>query len=241
MADTLPATCTATVTRDAVSPASFSILRTATSPVTWAVVPARKGSKGCPNKALRPFQGCSLLELAVRDAADLCPGRVILTTDYSLSELPDRLWWAWHRRPDDLCHDDTPMSDVLLWVAHQRKMRPEDWILLLQPSSFHPERVALARLLTEQDAGMTGMAYPDRWHPYYAVDVTHGLPQRRQGLPTVYRPDGLVYRVRVDALSEVEPFTGPLMPVDGTVMVDTEADWRELVRRHGRPQDRDVQ
>ena len=241
MADTLVAHYTATVTPGTASPVSFSTPTPALLTGIWVVIPARRGSRGCPGKALRSFRGKTLLEWAVRAAEALVPpNRIVVTTDYEPQDLPPAVLPYWHRRPDDLCLDDVPMADVLRWASMRKLMPPTDHVILLQPSSWHPDRAAIARLVVEQDAALTGARYPDRWHPYYAIEVTHGLPHARQGLPEVHRPDGLVYYVRVDMLDEVEPFIGPVVPVEGTHVIDTEDDWRELVRAYGHPQDRDV-
>lgn len=192
------------------------------------MIPLRKGSQGCPGKSLRPFNGATLLEYAVRDALALTE-RVIVTTDYRVEELPEVARPYYAARPDHLCNADTPMTLVLKHVS--QPMYVTDTILLLQPNCYHPERVRLAkRVLSERSAG-TSVRYPDFWHPAYAIGGK--LPKNRQGLEPAYRPDGLVYRVPVAHMMMIHPFSGSYIPTEGTVNVDTEQDWLRLCEQYG--------
>jgi CMP-N-acetylneuraminic acid synthetase len=192
------------------------------------VIPLRKGSKGCPHKAIRPFAGSTLLEFAIRDALALDPARVVVTTDYDVGELPLAAQSHYEHRPAHLCKDDSPMSLVLKYVA--RAMHPSDILLLMQPNCFHPERVRLAQRVIKERAAGTSVKYPDFWHPAYALGGK--TPKFRQGLEPAYRPDGLIYRLPVSHLMMVNPFSGSYVPVAGTANVDTESDWKALRVRY---------
>jgi len=193
------------------------------------VIPLRQGSQGCPRKQLRPFRGATLLEHAVTDALALNPTQVIVTTNYPMTDIPLMARPYYQERPPHLCQPDSPMSLVLKHVA--QPMHAQDVILLMQPNCYHPERVRLAkRVLSERVAG-TSVRYPDFWHPAYAIGGR--MPKTRQGLEPAYRPDGLLYRVPVSHLILLDPFMGDYIPVVGTVNVDTEADWKDLMSRYG--------
>ena len=186
---------------------------------------------GCPGKSLRPFQGSTLLEHAVRDAEALDPARIIVTTDYEAGELPEKARPYWVTRPAHLCGPDTPMALVLTHVS--REFSSIDTLLLLQPNCYHIDRVRLAlRVLKERAAG-TSVRYPDFWHPAYAIGGK--MPGNRQGLKPAFRPDGLVYRMPVAHLLMIHPFQGTYIQVEGTVNVDTEQDWLHLQERYAHP------
>lgn len=207
------------------TPESASV---ATSSV-YVVIPMRKGSKGCPGKALRTFRSSTLLECAVSDAL-LLTDRVIVTTDYAESDMPMAARPFYQRRPDHLCRDDSPMTLVLKHAA--QSMYPSDTILLIQPNCYHSDRVRLAKRVLAEKAAGTSVRYPDFWHPAYAIGHKR-MPPTRQGLEPVYRPDGLLYRMKVASLMLIDPFKGPYIPVEGTANVDTESDWTALNERYG--------
>jgi CMP-N,N'-diacetyllegionaminic acid synthase len=99
-----------------------------------AVIPARKGSKGLPNKNLINFCGKPLLSWTV-DAA-LESGvfdKIIVTTDYPQSALPSmNSITTYDKRPDKLCRDRVSLDKTLLYVANKY---PSNIICLLQPTS----------------------------------------------------------------------------------------------------------
>lgn len=165
----------------------------------------------------------------MRDAEALNPARIIVTTDYAISDIPASARPYHAERPAHLCHDSAPMSLVLKHVA--RDMYPMDTILLMQPNCYHPERVRLAHRVLKERAAGTSVRYPDFWHPAYAIGGK--LPKSRQELAPAYRPDGLLYRLPVSHLLLITPFTGTYIPVSGTINVDSEYDWTELNERYG--------
>lgn len=93
------------------------------------IIPARKGSKGIPNKCLRPLCGKPLLQWTL-DAASACTSITdcVLTTDYTANELRQakaygevngiRVLSNWdlcrRQRPASLCTDDARGVDVAL-------------------------------------------------------------------------------------------------------------------------------
>jgi len=84
-----------------------------------AVIPARSGSKRCPNKNFRKFRGKFLYEWAVEAASR---SRYIDAHILSLDK----------DRPPELCTDEALNEDVLRYHLAQY---PHDWVVLLQPTS----------------------------------------------------------------------------------------------------------
>ena len=108
-----------------------------------ALIPARGGSKGIPDKNIRSLSGRTLLEYAVQAAlASGAVDRIVLSTD------SERIAAEGRRlgievpfvRPLELARDDTPMLPVVehaVDVLEQRGWIPEV-VVLLQPTSPAP-------------------------------------------------------------------------------------------------------
>jgi len=220
------------------------------------LVPARGGSKGVPNKNLRPLAGSSLLHL-VRDAARASGviDRLVLSTD-SLAiaeagracglELP-------FMRPSELATDDAPMLPVIEHAigALEAGGWSPDLILLLQPTA--PLRRGshisdAAALLTESgaDAVATVVELPRHLSPDYVMRIADGrlvnfLPEgarvtRRQDARSAFVRDGTVYAFWRRTLVESGSIYGrdcrPLfVATEDSLTIDTEADWAEAERR----------
>jgi CMP-N-acetylneuraminic acid synthetase len=98
-----------------------------------ALIPARKGSKGLPNKNLLDFCGKPLLSWTI-DAAEKSGvfDSIIVSTDYELSELPSMNGiTVYDKRPNSLCGDKVQLDKTL---THTLKYE-WDSICLLQPTS----------------------------------------------------------------------------------------------------------
>jgi CMP-N-acetylneuraminic acid synthetase len=144
-----------------------------------ALIPARRGSKGIPDKNIRPIAGVSPIRRAMDCAKAAGSPWVALSTDYTMEELyaADALPDGVHvyRRPPELCGDEVPMIDV---VRHALRGMPEDSPLticaLVQPTAVlrEPRHLQEAiRLLTRCDACGHSHVDADRCaHPVYDED-----------------------------------------------------------------------
>lgn len=122
-------------------------------PKILAIIPARGGSKGLPNKNMYPVtpsansEPIPLIEFTMKAAAEseyITDTVVCSDSDKILSlttEFGARSRFAYSiipvERPKDLAQDDTPMDDVVMFcVQHlMQKGFNYDFILLLQPTS----------------------------------------------------------------------------------------------------------
>jgi CMP-N,N'-diacetyllegionaminic acid synthase len=84
-----------------------------------AVIPARSGSKRCPNKNFRDFRGKPLYMWSVEAASN---SKYIDSIKLSMDE----------DRPAQLCTDTATCEDVIRFHLQQA---PHDWVVLLQPTS----------------------------------------------------------------------------------------------------------
>ena len=121
------------------------------------------------------------------------------------------------------------------------KIADSSVVVLLQPTSLHPERALLIRSELA-DCTLPTISvdrYPDRWHPYYTIDpryVRHAQPTYRQSLPVMYRANGLFYLIsgRSARLGTWWDDNPRFVETPGVINIDTPEDWAEAERVYGR-------
>lgn len=181
----------------------------------FALIPARGGSKGVPNKNLRPLAGFPLIAWAIA-AARGCPAirRTIVTTDSPDIADAARRFGAEvpFMRPAALAGDLSPDRDYVDHALDFFGARGEtpDCFILLRPTTplREPERIARAiddflgvseatslrsvHPLPEPPQKMMGIE--DGWlaglFPHDTRAEYYNLP--RQSFPTAYQPNGYV-------------------------------------------------
>lgn len=221
-----------------------------------ALIPARGGSKGLPDKNIRSLGGRTLLEYAARAAAASgVVDRMVLTTDSPRIadegrrvgiEVP-------FMRPDSLATDDAPMLPVIehaVALLEDQAWSPEI-IVLLQPTSplRTPNHIRSAVELlrfSDADSVVSVVEVPRHLSPDYVMRIEDGglvpfLPKgaavtRRQDARPAYARDGTVYAFWRRTLTERGSIYGrrcrPLVvPATESLTIDTQADWEEAERR----------
>ena len=226
------------------------------TPRVLALIPARGGSKGVPDKNTRRLAGRSLLEYAA--AAAVASGvvdRIVLSTD------SDRIAAEGRRvgvevpfvRPADLARDDTPMLPVIEHALDA--LETDGWladiVVLLQPTSplRRPEHIRDAvRKLRDSgaDSVVTVVEVPRHFSPDYVMRMDDGrlepfLPEgagvtRRQDARSAFARDGTVYAFWRRTVRERHNIYGrdcrPLvLPSEDVVTIDSPGDWAEAERR----------
>ncbi|MBI5570224.1 MAG: acylneuraminate cytidylyltransferase family protein [Desulfomonile tiedjei] len=214
-----------------------------------AIISARGGSKGVPDKNIRLVGDKPLITWSIEAAlASRLLHRVVVSTDspkiaeiarQSGGEVP-------FMRPAELARDSTPGIDPVLhavrWLEDREGYVP-DWVVLLQPTS--PLRVTddidrAFEMASEKNADAIVSVTEGDHHPYWMkrLDpdgrmhdfITLERPiTRRQDLPPVYAVNGAVYLVRREVLVRTESFFpentfGMVMPRDRSLDVDTPWD-----------------
>jgi CMP-N,N'-diacetyllegionaminic acid synthase len=212
------------------------------------VVPARGGSKGIPDKNLRPVAGRPLLAYTADAArASRRLSRVVASTDDP--EIADAARGLGlevpFMRPGDLAEDDTPMLPVLQHAVAEMSARGfcADVVVLLQPTSplrraTHIDQAVDLLVSTGADSVVTVVEVPHQFNPVSVMRLEGGrlvpfLPGpllfRRQDKPRVFARNGpAVLAVRVSVLErgslygdDVRPL---LMAPEESVDIDTPAD-----------------
>jgi CMP-N,N'-diacetyllegionaminic acid synthase len=221
-----------------------------------ALVPARGGSKGIPDKNLRPLKGRSLLEYVARAAADSgVVSRIVLSTDSAPIAAEGRRvgFEVPFMRPAEIARDDTPMLPVVDHAVDflERSGWAPEIIVLLQPTSplrrAEHIRAAVQQLRDgNADSVVTVVELPRHLSPDYLMRVedgrlvpflAHGASvTRRQDARPAYVRDGTVYAFWRRTLRDTRTIYGhdcrPLVlsPRD-SLTIDTPEDWDEAERR----------
>jgi CMP-N-acetylneuraminic acid synthetase len=214
------------------------------------IVPARGGSKGVPDKNLRPLAGRTLLDYvgaAARESRAI--DRLVLSTDSEAIAAAGRAAGLEvpFLRPQSLAQDDTPMLPVITHALDALKQSgwvPE-YVALLQPTSplRRPRHVEEAvRRLRESgaDSVVTVVELPRHLSPDYVMKIEEGvlrpfLPDgarvtRRQDARPAYSREGTVYAFRRDTLDRFGDIYGErcvplLIEPHESLSIDTADDW----------------
>jgi CMP-N,N'-diacetyllegionaminic acid synthase len=221
-----------------------------------ALVPARGGSKGVPDKNIRPLAGRTLLEYAAEAAVNSgIIDRIVLSTE------SERIAAEGRRaglevpfiRPAELARDDTPMLPVVEHAldALERGGWAAELIVLLQPTSpfRRPEHISAAvQQLRDSgaDSVVTVVELPRHFSPDYVMRLDAGRLEpfldtgarvtRRQDARRAFVRDGTVYAFWSRTILEMHSIYGrdcrPLvLSARDSMTIDTPDDWNEAEQR----------
>ncbi len=218
-----------------------------TDPVFLAIIPARGGSKGLPNKNIINASGKPLIAWTIEAALNSTfINRVIVTSDsIEILKIAEGYGAETIQRPHELALDATATEPVLLHAIDllEAAGKKYDYLVLLQPTS--PARDALdidhavQVLLNKKASSLISVYEPER-SPFYAlkmhkngslVSIINDGPcfKRRQDLPKAYMPNGAIYIVNISEFKKRNvlltdncvPF---VMSVDKSIDIDTAQD-----------------
>lgn len=220
------------------------------------VVPARGGSKGIPDKNLRPLAGRPLLAYAADAARDSAViDRLVLSTDSAaIADLGRGLGMdVPFLRPAALARDDSPMVDVIRHALAELAAAGcvPDIVVLLQPTaplrrSGHISDAVGELRSSNCDSVVSVVEVPSHFSPDYVMKVEDGrlkpfLPggerlTRRQDARRAYSRDGTVYAFWRRTLETSGTIYGfdcrPLViPAGESMNLDTLDDWSAAERR----------
>ena len=225
------------------------------SGLVLGLIPARGGSKGLPDKNLRPLAGRSLVARAAAAARESgVVDRIVVSTDAeTIAEEARRAGIdVPFLRPAALAADDTPMLPVVQHAveALERSGWAPEIIVLLQPTSplRRPSHVKAA--VTQLRAGsadsvVSVVAVPKHMSPDYVMQIAGGelrpfLPEgysvtRRQDARPAYVRDGTVYAFWRATLTRHGNIYGEhcepmIVPAAESITIDTPEDWATAER-----------
>lgn len=212
---------------------------------TFALIPARGGSKGIPRKNIKMIGGKPLIVWTIEAAlrSTLLDAVVVSTDDPEIAEVArDAGAQVPFMRPAELAQDQTPGLDPVLHALEQ--LPQYDSVLLLQPTS--PLRGtddidACLRLASERQAPSVVSVTEAETHPYWTFQINEGqalermiaVPPvaRRQDLPEVVAINGALYFadskwLRSSGSLVTAETLAYVMTRERSVDLDTPLDWK---------------
>lgn len=181
-----------------------------------AIIPARGGSKGIPNKNLETVSGQTLVARAI-EAAIKCPSitRIVVTSDdQSILDEAQRFDIETVRRPKEIANDDSPIELAIMHaLAESESFAPlPKTLALVQPTSplRDPRRLENAIRFFIESGGYGAIfgVTPVEHHPSKMMirigsivepfTTVGDLSAPRQQLPDVVRQSGSIYIADVD-------------------------------------------
>lgn len=216
-----------------------------------AVIPARGGSKGVPDKNIADIAEKPLIAWTIEAAKkSQFINRIIISTDsQKIADCAQRYGvpvpWL---RSESLATDDSPVISSLIDVVERLKKDENyipDYILVLQPTS--PFRTSLdidnvIEIAKNNSADTVVSVYEAENHPYLCkkVDDNKILSEfiknpfdenelNRQNLPQAYALNGAAYLVKTEVLMESKSLYGKtvygyVMPPERSLDIDTSWD-----------------
>jgi CMP-N-acetylneuraminic acid synthetase len=210
-----------------------------------AIVPARCGSKGFPDKNIAELKGKTMLELAVKvglgceDVTD-----VYVSTDSEKYEkiALDSGAASLGMRPEDLAGDNAKSIDVVIDLV-KKIDKKFDYLVLLQPTSpvRTPEDISsmLKLVKSEKADAAVSVCRFEEPHPFkmksiseagYVKPFIEGTTSEvpRQSLEKVYALNGAIYVTSIDTIMNEKTFlperTIPYI-MDENINIDSEEDF----------------
>jgi CMP-N,N'-diacetyllegionaminic acid synthase len=212
---------------------------------TFALIPARGGSKGIPRKNIKLIAGKPLIVWTIEAAlrSSLLSSIVVSTDDYEIAEIARSAGaQVPFMRPSELAQDQTPGIDPVLHALDQ--LPQFDSVLLLQPTSPLRSTVDIDGCLNmvseKKYMSVVSVTVADT-HPYWMYSLKPDSTMvrfvdsppiaRRQDLPMAYELNGAMYFAQANWLR----LSGNLvaaetvayeMSKEHSIDVDTPADWK---------------
>ena len=216
---------------------------------TLWLIPARGGSKGIPDKNIKPFCGESLTSRAIKLAKELAgdDDLIYVSTDsLRIKEEAENLGvYIPFMRPEILASDSASTYSVILDTLLKFKDKGIEFekVVLLQPTSPFRERKDIedALKLWRRDIDMVVSVVKASENPYYnlfeenkegflKISKGEGNFTRRQDAPVVWEYNGAIYIMSATSLlkgpmSEFKKILPYEMPAWKSIDLDTPDDW----------------
>lgn len=219
--------------------------------VNIALIPARAGSKGIPNKNIKNFVGKPLISWTIETAlASKCFSQIIVSTDSKAISDTAQKYGAQvpFIRKSELSTDNSTVMEVSLDLISylDKKNSQFDTFTVLQPTS--PLRdvidiISANKLMSENDIHAVVSVSPSPIHPQYIkkinsngylsfYDKSQTKVKRRQDMEPVYHDNGSIYMIRTKVLTNQKTWfpskTVPLViPNERSVDIDTPDDFKD--------------
>jgi CMP-N,N'-diacetyllegionaminic acid synthase len=210
---------------------------------TFALIPARGGSKGVPRKNITMVAGKPLIVWSIECAlrSSLLDAVVVSTDDEEIAEISLKAGaLVPFLRPSHLAQASTPGVDPVL---HALEQLPQfDAVVLMQPTSPLRATVDVDGCLNfaiERHALSVVSVCEAETHPYWTYRLAENktlekfvnadFVPRRQDLPQVFTINGALYFAQAEWLRRIGSFIGDetlayVMPRERSLDIDTKFD-----------------
>ena len=224
-------------------------MKLSTGYATLWLIPARGGSKGIPDKNIKPFCGESLVSRSIKLAKQAASHQDIIFVSTDSQEIKSEAIGNGieipFMRPDELASDSSSTYDAMIHAINEFSSMGHSFqrIVLLQPTSpFRTlEDIKNAVALWSPDIDMVVSVKKSNANPYFNLFEINkdgflhlskgdGSCTRRQDAPDVWEYNGAVYVITVDSLlkstlarfKKIVPYE---MPTARSIDLDTPEDW----------------
>ncbi len=224
---------------------------------TIAIIPARGGSKGVPQKNIKNLNGYPLIAYSIKIAekAKIFDRIIVSTDDKKIAGISQDFGAETFKRNSSLAQDDSPMIDVVFDVINKcsKQNRRPQLIVLLQPTSplrFVKYILECISLFEEKKPDVVMSVCNFEHNPLWSLKIEDNRlvslfsdsmkKTSRQQLLDIYRPNGSIYVSTPQNLERTRSFfsqnTIPyLMPNEHSIDIDTEFDFElaEFILKKG--------
>ncbi len=222
---------------------------------TLYLITARGGSKGIPNKNIRPLNGKPLLFYSIDIARTLADDiDICLSTDDVIIRQKAETYGLKvpFMRPGEFATDTAGSYEVILHALNHYKLKGIDYqkIILLQPTSpFRTtSQILEADALYSEEIDMVVSVAESKANPYYNLFEEDDLGflvkskkaqfHRRQDAPKIWLTNGSIYIINSNSLinqhmNEFSRIRKYVMSELYSMDLDTESDW-ELAEYMGK-------
>jgi CMP-N,N'-diacetyllegionaminic acid synthase len=183
-------------------------------PNVFALVPARGGSKGIPQKNIVPLLDQPLIAYTLQAAisSGVIDATYVSSDDDQILSVAHYYGAEKFKRDPHLARDDSPTDPVVAEFIHRIKPAGKDIIVLLQPTSPLRTAVHIKEALAEfydfptchslisvfEISNKFMKAYVGGGEFLHPLVGEHTSYTRRQDLPSLYMPNGALYIFKVD-------------------------------------------
>jgi len=214
-----------------------------------AIIPARGGSKGIPNKNIKVICGKPLISWTIKEAKKCrLLDKIVVTTDSTrIADISVRCGaQVPFLRPKYLASDSSSMLPVVLHVLDffEKNKEPYDIYVLLQPTSplrSYKDIAGSIKSLFKKDADTVVSVTEASCHPFWMNTIPNNGSMRgflnpaaknknRQDLPRYFQVNGAVKAGFINSLKEHKGFFTEktyayVMPKERSVDIDNKIDF----------------
>lgn len=208
---------------------------------TYALIPARGGSKRIPDKNIKDFLGKPLIAYSIQTAQESgCFDEIIISTDsQKIAEIGIKYgakvpFW----RPKELSDDFTPTLDVIAHAITTLALKDEDKLCCIYPTAPLLQAKTIKEAFSLLKSSYVFCACEFDFTPFRSFRFENQTLQmlypefqntRSQDLPSLYHDAGMFYLGHVKTFREKTPIFSPhsiplILPRSQTQDIDTPQD-----------------